>query len=57
MANLNRYPHLKNPQYLNQSLWSSELLLLAKKLLAIGNFRWQLFNQQQILLSSERHNY
>jgi tetratricopeptide (TPR) repeat protein len=29
---LNRYSHLKNPQYLNQSLWSSELLLLAKKM-------------------------
>jgi tetratricopeptide (TPR) repeat protein len=29
---LNRYPHLKNTQYLNQSLWGSELLLLANKL-------------------------
>ncbi|WP_295617298.1 serine protease [Chamaesiphon sp. GL140_3_metabinner_50] len=29
---LSRYPHLKNPQYLNQSLWSSELLVLANKM-------------------------
>jgi tetratricopeptide (TPR) repeat protein len=29
---LNRYPHLKDLQYLNQSLWSPELLLLAKKM-------------------------
>ena len=29
---LMRYPQLKNPQYLNQSSWSSELLILAKKM-------------------------
>jgi tetratricopeptide (TPR) repeat protein len=29
---LNRYPHLKDPRYLNQSLWSPELLVLAKKM-------------------------
>jgi tetratricopeptide (TPR) repeat protein/V8-like Glu-specific endopeptidase len=29
---LNRYPHLNNPQYLNQSLWSSELFLLIKRM-------------------------
>jgi tetratricopeptide (TPR) repeat protein len=40
---LNRYPHLRNPQYLNQSLWSSELLTLVKKMYGdrqVNNIIW-----------------
>jgi tetratricopeptide (TPR) repeat protein/V8-like Glu-specific endopeptidase len=48
---LSRYPHLKDPQYLTQSLWNPKLLVLVKKMYSDRRFSviWDLKSINKII--------